>query len=66
MSNSQAHAPPDLVLHGGEVITMADPQEKATAVAVRADRIAAVGSDADMLALASTSTRRIDLDGAVV
>lgn len=56
----------DLVLHNGTVLTV-DPQFTiAHAVAVRGGKVLAVGSDADMLALAGPDTRRIDLAGATV
>jgi predicted amidohydrolase YtcJ len=57
----------DLVLTGGRVWTGSDSEADSgrwpTAVAVEGGRIAAVGSDAEMLALSSAATRRIDLQG---
>jgi predicted amidohydrolase YtcJ len=55
-----------LVLHGGKVFT-ADPAKPwAQAVAIAGDRIAAVGTDSEVLALANASTERIDLASRVV
>jgi len=56
----------DLILAGGVVWTLDPDRPDATAVAIRGDRIAAVGDDAAILALAGPRTRRIDLDGALV
>ena len=56
----------DLVLTGGRIFTGDDAQPWARAVAVRGATIAAVGSDADIRALAGPETRIIDLAGRVV
>ena len=57
---------PDLVLTGGKVFT-ADPANPwAQAIAIRGNRITAVGSDADVATLATRATRRIELGGRVV
>ena len=57
---------PDLILTGGRVFT-ADPRMPwAEAVAIRGDRIVAVGSSATLRQLAGASTRRIELGGRVV
>ena len=53
----------DLILHGGRVHTVDEDRPTAEAVAVLGGRIVAVGSDADVLALAGSRTRRIDLHG---
>ena len=52
--------PADLILHGGPVFS---PVPGATAVAVRAGRITAVGTDADVRAHAGPRTEVIDLAG---
>lgn len=54
---------PDLVLHGGRVITLDRASRVAEALAVRDGRIAAVGEAAAVLATAAPDTRRIDLGG---
>lgn len=56
----------DLVLTGGRVLTMEPGAAPAQAVAVAGERIAAVGSDEEILALAGPRTRRIDLEGRTV
>jgi predicted amidohydrolase YtcJ len=57
---------PDLVLTGGKVFTADPARPWAEAIAVRGDRIIAVGSDADVAKLAARATRRIELGGRVV
>ncbi len=54
---------PDLILSNGKIITVDDTFSIAQAVAVRGDRIVAVGSNADINKLAGPSTRKIDLKG---
>ena len=58
--------PADLVLTGGNIVTMADGASAAQAIAVRGDRIAAVGSDAEIEALIGPETQVIRLDGKTV
>ena len=55
--------PPDLILHGGRVITLDRGSRIAQAVAVRSGHIAAVGDDAQLLKDAAPTTRLIDLGG---
>ena len=61
-----APAPPDLILHHGKIVTV-DPQFRVVeAMAVRGDRILAVGASDEVLRLAGPKTGRIDLDGRTV
>lgn len=57
----------DLILVNGDVVTMDSARPRAQAIAVRGDRILAVGSNAEVERLAGVSsgrrTRRIDLHG---
>jgi hypothetical protein len=57
---------PELVLHNGNLITVEDDLPRARAVAIHDGRFAAVGSDGDVLHLATARTRRIDLGGRTV
>jgi len=57
---------PDLILHNGRVWTGEDSQPDAQAVAIRGDRIVAIGSNPDLLRSAGPATRRIDLGGALL
>ena len=64
---AQAQRPaPTLILTGGKVFTADSAQPWAEAVAIRGDRIVAVGSTADLKRLAGRGTRRVDLGGRVV
>ena len=53
----------DLVLTGGSVVTMDAVRRTANAVAVSDGHITAVGTDAEVRAMAGPKTRRIDLAG---
>ncbi|NDY96841.1 amidohydrolase [Wenzhouxiangella limi] len=55
--------PADLVLVGGDVVTLAADPGQAEAVAVRDGRIVAVGEPAEIEALTGPETEVIDLDG---
>jgi predicted amidohydrolase YtcJ len=54
---------PDLILTNGKILTMDSASTLAEALAVRGDRILAVGSNAAVRALAGPQTRAIDLAG---
>jgi predicted amidohydrolase YtcJ len=54
---------PDLILHHGRVTTLDRSNPTATAVAIRDGKFARVGADADVLPLAGSGTRVIDLQG---
>ena len=58
--------PADLVLTNGKIVTVDDRFTIAQAVAVRGDRIVAVGANAEVSRLAGATTRRIDLGGRTV
>ncbi|HZM92287.1 MAG TPA: amidohydrolase [Vicinamibacterales bacterium] len=59
-------AAPDVVLVNGKIITVDDRFTIAQAVAVRGERVVAVGSSQEIARLAGPSTRRIDLRGRTV
>jgi len=56
----------DLALLGGTIITMDAARPRAEAVAARAGRIIAVGSNADIRKLVGTTTRVVELAGRTV
>lgn len=56
----------DMILHNARVLTMDPANPRAQAVAVRGGRIAAVGDDAAVLALATPGTRLVDAGGATL
>ncbi len=60
------NAPPDLVLLNGKVFTGDAKRPFAEAIAVKGDRILAVGTSAMVGALADRNTQRIELAGRVV
>lgn len=66
MKSPAAAAAPDLVLHGGKIITMDGASRVVQAIAIRGDTIVAVGSDDDILALGTPACRKIDLRGRTV
>ncbi len=61
-----AQAPADTILTNGKIITVDDRFSVRQAVAVRGDRIVAVGTNAEINRLAGPNTRRIDLGGKAV
>lgn len=56
----------DLILTNGRIVTLDPGHPEAQAVAIRGDRIAAIGDDATISRLAGPATRRIDLKGSAV
>lgn len=60
------NAAPDLIVHHGRVFT-ADPSHRwAEAVAIHGNRIVAVGTNAEITALAGDATKRVDAGGRLV
>src|SRR5215813_8557408 len=55
--------PPDLVLHGGKIITLDRGSRVTQTIAVRSGCVAAVGDSAALIKEAAPTTRLIDLDG---
>jgi predicted amidohydrolase YtcJ len=66
LSASGQQAPADLILLNGKVFTADSAKPYAEAVAIRGERIIAVGTSAEIEKLAAAKTRRIDLQGRVV
>jgi predicted amidohydrolase YtcJ len=62
-SAALAAEPADLVLRGGTIVTLDDRQPEAEAMAIRGNRIAAVGSAAEIVPLIGPQTRVIELAG---
>lgn len=63
---ASAQTPADIVLMNGKVLTVDATDRIAQAIAVRGDKIVAVGRDADIQPLIGPRTRRIDLHGRTV
>ena len=62
----ESAAAADIVLRGGRVITLDPADRVAEAVAIRGNRIVAVGSGAEMAALVGPRTRVVELAGRAV
>lgn len=58
--------PPDLILSNGKIVTVDERFTIAQAVAIKGDRVIAVGSNEAMARLAGPNTQRIDLAGRTV
>jgi predicted amidohydrolase YtcJ len=63
---SQAAPAADVVYHGGTIITLDSADAVASAVAVRGERILAVGTRAEVAAAANPDARVLDLQGATM
>jgi len=61
-----AQAAPDLILHNGKIVTVDEMFSIRDAVAIDGERFVAVGSDAEVMALAGDATRVVDLGGRTV
>lgn len=59
-------AAPDLILSNGKIVTVDERFTIAQALAIRGDRIVAVGSNQEIGRLAGPATRRLDLKGRTV
>ena len=57
---------PDIILHNGNIQTQDDFHPMARAVAISGNQILSLGSDRDVLCLASKNTQVIDLDNRLV
>ena len=56
----------DLIIHGGKVATLDPNDTMVEAIAVKGERLLAIGGDTHILALAGPETRRIDARGRLV
>jgi len=61
-----ADDPPDLIIHHAKIFTGDPAHRVAEAVAIRSNRIVAVGTDAEVTAMAGDRTKRVDAGGRVV
>jgi predicted amidohydrolase YtcJ len=59
-------SPPDLILTNGKIITVDERFRVAQAVAIRGDRVVAVGTSQEIAQMAAPNARRIDLKGKAV
>ncbi|MDH3243840.1 MAG: hypothetical protein OEM26_04420, partial [Saprospiraceae bacterium] len=61
--NSSIRASPDIIYHGGHIVTMDDAEPVAEAIAIEGDKIVAVGSNTEILSMQELSTQMVDLHG---
>lgn len=61
-----AAQPPDLIVHHGKIATVDDRFSIVEAMAIRGERIQAVGSNAEILKLSGPATKLVDLQGLTV
>jgi predicted amidohydrolase YtcJ len=54
---------PDTILHNGRILTMGTREREVAALALAGSRVFAIGTSAEMLALAGSGARRINLGG---
>ncbi|MEI8379183.1 MAG: amidohydrolase [Planctomycetota bacterium] len=66
VSSTAMAQPPDLIVHNGKIATVDDKFTLAEAIAVRGERIVAVGKNAELLKLAGPATRLLDVGGKTV
>lgn len=66
MASATSAQPADAIYHSGNIYTMHPTHPRAEALAVRGDRLVAVGSDAEVLRHAGPNTQRVDLRGRTV
>src|SRR5688572_2249663 len=68
LSGAQAMAqqPADVILHNGKVLTVDTNFTIVPAIAIRGNSVAAVGQNADILAMRGSGTQVVDLKGRTV
>ena len=57
---------PDIILHNANIITVNPLQPKAEAIAISGDKIIAIGNNDEILNLASSITKKIDIDNKTI
>jgi predicted amidohydrolase YtcJ len=66
LSSGQATATADLILHNARIYTVDSKGSIAEAIAIRGDRIARVGTNAEVLSLRGSTTRVVDVSGGTI
>ncbi|MHA2428316.1 MAG: amidohydrolase [Candidatus Hermodarchaeia archaeon] len=61
--NRNVDLAPDMIIHNGTILTMEQSPAQVEAVAIQGEYILAVGDETDILAMAGSNTRIIDLGG---
>ena len=62
-NNQRSDVPADLVLRNGKIITVEDQWPHVSALAIKGDRIVAIGSNRDIQKFIGKETKVIDLNG---
>lgn len=66
LSNCNQKAAPELILHNANIITSNPLQAKAEAIALSQGRITAIGAESDILHLANSTTKKMDVGGKTI
>jgi predicted amidohydrolase YtcJ len=66
LGEQAAAQPPDLILHHGKIVTVDPAFSVAEAIAVRGERIVAVGKNDEVMATKGDATKLVDLGGKTV
>lgn len=61
--NEATDSPPDIIIHNGDILTMEQSPAQVEALAIKGEYIVALGDEIDILAMAGSNTRFIDLEG---
>jgi predicted amidohydrolase YtcJ len=61
--NGATDPSPDIIIHNGTILTMEQSPAQVEALAIKGEYIVAVGDENDILAMAGSNTRLIDLEG---
>ncbi len=61
--NETTDSSPDIIIHNGEILTMEESLAQVEAIAIRNETILAIGNENDILAMAGSNTRIINLEG---
>ena len=64
--DSYSSQKPDIILHNANIITVNPLQPKAEAIAISEDKIIAIGNNDEILNLASSITKKIDIDNKTI
>src|SRR5687767_5128048 len=65
-SSAESSEPPDILIHNARIYSGDAGNSTAEAIAIRGDRIAGLGTSADVLPLAGPATKVIDAGGATI
>ncbi|MFW9850902.1 MAG: amidohydrolase [Candidatus Thorarchaeota archaeon] len=64
--NADVDLSPEIIFHNGDIITMEQSPSQVDAIAINGETIIAIGDESQILEMAGSNTRIIDLDGRVL